>query len=125
MAIVHPIQSRQPSWGSFADAVGAVLPPETVPGGALLDVAEPEVYIELLRGCGYSDVDCQAKEKPVRLAKLEVLLDSGWIITGLHEQPQEIQDRIEHGVRGRAAVYRNDDDSYTFPDYVLVARGIA
>ena len=125
LAIVHPIQSRQPSWGSFADAVGDVLPPETVPGGALLDVADPEVYIGLLRNCGYSDADCEVKNKPVTLANLEILLESGWIITGLSEQPQEIQDRIDHGVRERAAAYRNDDGSYTFPDDVLVARGIA
>ncbi len=125
LVIVHPIQSRQPSWGSFAEAVSAVLPPETVPGGALLDVAEPFVYVELLQGCGYSEVDCQVKEKPVTIKDLDVLLNSGWIITGLHEQPQEIQDRIENGVRERAAPYRNGSGSYTFPDVVLVARGTA
>lgn len=125
LAVVHPIQSRQPSWGSFADAVGVVLPPETVPGGALLDVAEPEAYIELLSGCGYSEVECTAREKPVELANLGVLLEAGWVIAGLNEQPQDVQDTIEAGVRERAEPYRNADDTYTFGDIVLAASGVA
>jgi SAM-dependent methyltransferase len=125
LVVVHPIQSRQPSWGSFADAVGAVLPPETVPGGALLDVETPEVYVELLRECGYGEVDCQVKKKPVNVSQLEVLLEAGWVIASLHDQPQDIQDQIERGVRERSAKYRNHDGSYSFSDHVLVASAIA
>lgn len=125
LAVVHPIQSRQPSWGSFADAVSEVLPPETVPGGALLNVAEPDVYVDLLSECGYREVECAAREKPVELASLGALLEAGWVIAGLHEQPQDVQDRIEAGVRQRAEPYRNPDDSYTFGDIVLAACGVA
>jgi SAM-dependent methyltransferase len=123
LAVVHPIQSRQPSWGSFADA--DVLPPETVPGGLLLDVAEPEPYIKLLQDCGYSEVVCEIKTKPVSVPRLEQLLEGGWVLTGLHEQSTEVRSRIEAVVRERSAGYRNADDSYTFQDHVLVARGVA
>ncbi len=125
LTIVHPIQSRQPSWGSFANAVEEVLGSEVVPGGVLLNVEEPDVYVELLRKCGYDDVACTLKEKPVTLKNLDVLLNSGWTITSLHDQPQDVQDRVERGVRERAAPYRNDDDSFAFPDRVLVALGVA
>ena len=33
IVIVHPIQSRQASWGSFAKAMMEELPPETIPSG--------------------------------------------------------------------------------------------
>ena len=89
LAVIHPIQLRQPSWGSFADAVSAVLPPETVTGGGLLDAADPEVYVELLQDCGYVSVACEVKKKPVALAKLDISLEGGWIITDLHEQPRK------------------------------------
>ena len=125
LAVVHPIQARQPSWGSFADAVGAVLPPETVPGGALLDASDPEVYVELLSNCGYQDVECHPIEKPIILENLEVLIEAGWIIAGLDAQPPDAQKQIEAGVRQRAAPFRNADGAYTFPDIVLAARGIA
>ena len=101
------------------------MPPETVPGGALLDAADPEVYVELLSNCGYQDVECHAKEKPILLENLEVLIEAGWIIAGLDAQPQDVQNQIEAGVRERAASFRNADGSYTFPDIVLAARAIA
>ena len=125
LAVIHPIQSRQPSWGSFADAVANVLPPETVPGGALLNVDQPDAYTKLLTNCGYKDISCRAQEKPVSLGRLETLLESGWIIAGLGSQPQEIRDRIEAGVRQRAQPYQGSDGSYTFPDVVLAAQATA
>jgi SAM-dependent methyltransferase len=121
IAIIHPIQSRQPSWGSFASAVEEVLPPETVPGGFLLNVDQPQVFIDLLINSGFRDVECREREKPVTLEKLKTLLDSGWTIAGLHSQPTEVQSRIEVGVRQRAQAFQNSDGSYTFPDVVLAA----
>ena len=125
LAVVHPIQALQPSWGSFAEAVAAVLPPETVPGGALLDAAQPKVYVDLLLECGYRDAHCEARQKPVSITSLDVLLEAGWVIAGLAAHPQDIQDRIESGVRDRSAQYRNADGSYTFPDTVLAAHAVA
>ena len=121
MAIIHPIQSRQPSWGSLAGAVEEVLPPETVPGGFLLNVDQPQIFINLLTNCGFREAECREREKPVTLERLETLLESGWIIAGLHSQPPEVQSRIEAGVRQLAQPFRNSDGSYTFPDVVLAA----
>jgi ubiquinone/menaquinone biosynthesis C-methylase UbiE len=125
LAVIHPIQSRQPSWRSFADAVADVLPPEVVPGGGLLHVDQPDAYTALLTDCGYKSAACRMREKPVTLDRLGTLLETGWIITVLGSEPQDVQKRIEAGVRQRAQAYRNRDGSYTFPDVVLAARATA
>lgn len=124
LAIVHPIQARQRSFGSFAEAVAAELPPEEVPGGPLLDYAEPGEYESLLTECGYAECRVDRTVKPVEIGSLDELLTAGWNLVGLHAQPQDIQDRIEAGTRERAAQYRQDDGSYLFPDEVLVARAV-
>jgi ubiquinone/menaquinone biosynthesis C-methylase UbiE len=123
VVIIHPIQTEQAGWGSFAEALCEELPPEALPGGPLLDVADPRGYETLLSRCGYADAHCERKVKPVTFPEIDQLLDAGWKVCGLNDQPQEIQDRIRAGTIGRAAKYKRPDGGYSFPDVVLVATG--
>lgn len=124
LVVVHPIQSEQASFGSFAAAVSDVLPPEEIPGGPLLNVADPGEYVALLTGCGYSNARCERVVKPVGMTDLSQLLDFGWKMTGLADQPQDVQATIRAGTIERASRYRAPDGSYQFPDVVLVAVGV-
>ena len=123
VVIIHPIQAEQAGWGSFANALCEELPPEAIPGGPLLDVDCPQDYEALLSQCGYSHVHCERKVKPVAFPEIDQLLELGWTVCGLDDQPQEIQDRIRAGTVDRAAKYKGPDGSYSFPDVVLVATG--
>ena len=124
LVIVHPIQSEQASFGSFAAALAEVLPPEEIPGGPLLNVADPAEYVDLLADCGYSNARCERVVKPTDMADLNQLLDVGWKMTGLADQPQDVQATIRAGTIERASRYEAPDGSYQFPDVVLVAVGI-
>jgi SAM-dependent methyltransferase len=123
VVITHPIQAEQASWGSFAEALCEELPPEELPGGPLLEVSDPQGYETLLSQCGYADVHCERRSKPVEFPEIDQLLDVGWKVCGLKDQPQEIQDRIRTGAIDRAAKYKRSDGGYSFPDVVLVATG--
>ena len=123
VVIIHPIQAEQAGWGSFAEALCEALPPEALPGGPLLDVADPQDYESLLTRCGYANVRCERKIKPVAFPAIDQLLELGWKVCGLNDQPQEIQDRIRAGTIDRAAKYKGSDGGYSFPDVVLVATG--
>jgi len=123
VVIIHPIQAEQACWGSFAEALCKELPPEELPGGLLLEVADPHDYETLLSQCGYVNAHCERRVKPVAFSKIDQLLDAGWIVCGLGDQPQEIQDRIRAGTIDRAAKYKRPDGGYSFPDVVLVATG--
>lgn len=123
VVIIHPIQAEQACWGSFAEALCEELPPEELPGGLLLEVADPHDYETLLSRCGYVNAHCERRVKPVAFSKIDQLLDAGWMVCGLGDQPQEIQDRIRAGTIDRAAKYRRPDGGYIFPDVVLVATG--
>jgi ubiquinone/menaquinone biosynthesis C-methylase UbiE len=123
VVIIHPIQAEQASWGSFAEALCKELPPESLPGGPLLEVSDPQRYETLLSECGYRDTHCERKLKPVAFSEIDQLLSVGWKVCGLQDQPQEIQDRIREGVIDRAAKYKSRDGGYSFPDVVLVATG--
>jgi SAM-dependent methyltransferase len=121
LVIVHPVQSEQAGFGSFAQALYEVLPPEQNPGGPLLDLADPQEYVELLTACGYLNARCEKVVKPVDMHDLQALLDLGWKMTGLAEQPQEVQDTIRAGTIARAEQYKSAGGGYHFPDVVLVA----
>jgi len=123
VVIIHPIQTEQAGWGSFAEALCEELPPEAIPGGPLMDFADPQDYETLLSLCGYVNVNCERKVKPVVFPKIDELLEAGWKICGLKDQSQDIQDRIRAGAINRAAQYKRPDGSYNFPDVVLVATG--
>lgn len=123
VVIIHPVQSEQPGFGSFAATVAEVLQPEEVPGGPLLNIADPSEYIALLTACGFHDVQCERIVKPVYMTDLDQLLDVGWRMTGLDDQPEDVQARIRHGTFARAEEYRTADGGYRFPDVVLVAVG--
>lgn len=123
VVIIHPIQAEQACWGSFAEALCEELPPEELPGGLLLEVADPHDYETVLSQCGYVNAHCERRVKPVAFSRIEQLLDAGWTVCGLGDQPQEIQDRIRAGTIKRAAKYQRPDGGYSFPDVVLVATG--
>jgi SAM-dependent methyltransferase len=121
IVVIHPIQSQQGSWGSFARAVDGILPPETVPGGALLDVEDPEDLVTLLSDCGFNNPFCQVRLKPVEMQSLDTLLTAGWAVTGLDAQPSDVQDKIRAATVANAAPYKRPDGSFEFPDKVLLA----
>ena len=123
LVVIHPIQSEQASFGSFAEALYESLPPEQVPGGPLLDVSDPKDYERLLQNCGYVNARCERRPKPVELDQIETLLDAGWKIANLSEQPDDIQAQIREATIARAARYRLANGQYSFPDVVLVASG--
>ena len=123
VVVVHPVQAEQASFGSFAQALYEYLPPEHLPSGSLLDVADPAEYADLLTRCGYVSVDCEKQLKPVELDSIDQLLGAGWKIGGLASQPQDIQEKIRAGTIARAKKYKNADGSYSFPDVVIIARG--
>ena len=90
IVIVHPIQSRQASWGSFARAMEEELPPETIPSGPLLNVEKPAEYVSLLNSCGFTNSKCETRLKPVVLESIDKLLSSAWAITGLDAEPEAL-----------------------------------
>ncbi|MFB3103797.1 MAG: hypothetical protein ACE1ZA_02615, partial [Pseudomonadales bacterium] len=57
------------------------------------------------------------------MTDLNQILDVGWTMTGLAEQPQDIQATIRAGTVMRAEEYKTADGGYHFPDVVLVAVG--
>lgn len=123
IVVIHPIQSEQASFGSFADALYESLPPEQVPGGPLLDVSNPNDYELLLQDCGYVNVRCQRRRKPVELDDISALLDAGWKIANLSEQPNDVQAKIREATITKAAKFQRPGGGYSFPDVVLVASG--
>jgi len=121
MVIIHPIQSRQASWGSFAAACAEVLPPEQVPGGPLLHIEEPQDYVDLLTRAGFRDCTSTLRVKPCAIGSLDTLITAAWKIAGLDSQSADVQERIRDGTVERANRYRQPDGRYNFPDEVLVS----
>ena len=128
VVIIHPIQAEQVSWGSFSEALNEVLPPGQIPHGPLGGNLKPfvrdkEDFESLLAQCGYSNVRCEKRVKPLVLSSIDVLLDAGWKIAGLHDQSKEVQDQIRAGTIDRAEEYKTPDGTYDFRYVVLVATG--
>ena len=123
VVVIHPLQAETASWSSFAEALYEELPPEALPAGPLLNITDGQDYETLLSRCGYANAHCERKVKPVVYSEIDRLLDAGWKIGGLKDQPQEIQNRIRAGAIERAAKYKGPDGGYSFPDVVLVATG--
>jgi ubiquinone/menaquinone biosynthesis C-methylase UbiE len=121
IVIVHPIQSRQASWGSFLQALLQELPPEANPSGPLYNVEDPRDYITLLESSGFQNVRCEIRVKPVRLENIDRLLTAAWAIASLADQPEDVQARIRAGTIENASKFLELDGSYVFPDEVLLA----
>ena len=121
IVILHPIQSRQACWGSFLKALLEELPPETNPSGPLLNIEEPEDYVSLLKSCGFVAAKCEVRVKPVEAESVNLLLTAAWAVTGLYEQPKEVQERIRAGTIMNTSQYARPDGGYHFPDEVLLA----
>lgn len=123
VVVIHPIQAEQASFGSFAEALYEHLPPEQIPSGPLLDVSDPSEYENLFKQCGYVETRCERRQKPVELTDISTLLNAGWKIGNLAEQPNDVQDRIKESTIARAAKFKKPDGGYSFPDVVLIATG--
>ncbi len=128
VVIINPIQAEQVSWGSFSEALNEVLPPGQIPHGPLGGnlkpfVSDKEDFERLLAQCGYSNIRCEKRVKPLKLSEIDILLDAGWKVAGLHDQSKEVQDKIRVGTINRAADYKMPDGTYNFRDVVLVATG--
>ncbi len=117
VVVIEPYQS--PSWQSFTEARDEVLPPYGGPANA----TDPQGYVDLLESCGYEKVSFETRPKPLTLESIEVLIDAGWSMAGLAEQPDAVQTRIRSGTISRAARYRQPDGSYEFPEVVIAGRG--
>ena len=120
VVVIEPCES--PSWRSFTEARDEVLPPERTPGGPV-NATDPQGYVDLLKSCGYEKVSFETRPKPLALESIEVLIDAGWSMAGLAEQPHDVQARIRSGTIRRAARYRQPDGSYEFPEVVIAGRG--
>ncbi len=123
IVIIHPIQAEQASFGSFVEALYEYLPPEQLPSGPLFNVTAPEEYVNLLEKCGYVQVQCEKRLKPVKMRDIKSLLDAGWKIGNLAVQPLQVQEKIKESTIANASKHKSSDGGYSFPDMVLVATG--
>jgi SAM-dependent methyltransferase len=124
LAVINPIQSEQPGFGSFFSAVREEIPPEDVPGGPILDVTDPAEVAAIITAAGFSNVTAEKRLKPTRLANIDLLLNAGWAIMGLDARPKDMQDRIKAATIENAAPYKQADGSYSFSDNVIVSSGV-
>jgi SAM-dependent methyltransferase len=124
LAVVMPVQSEQKSFGAFFASATEELPPEDVPGGPLLNVSDPAVVSSMMEVSGFTGVVAEKRVKPTQLENIDLLLNTGWSIFGLDDQPQDIQDRIRTKTIERAEPYKQQDGSYDFPDVIIVASGV-
>ena len=118
-----PIQSEQRSFGAIVESVVDELSPDEVPGGPLLFVDDPHEVADVLNAAGYSQVMAEKRVKDTDLKSIDQLLSSGWAIMGLDAQPEDVQKRIRSATIKRAEPFKLQDDSYRFPDGVIVAYG--
>jgi len=125
LSLIHPIQTAQPSWGSFVRASEAVLPSQALFGGPLLMVDSPQSYVDYLEAAGFRDIVGRRQVKPIEMATLEPILRGGWAVASLDNQPPEVQEEIRSGVIDNAAPFRRSDGSYRFPDEVIVVAAVA
>jgi len=123
LAIIMPVQSEQKCFGAFFSSATEVLPPEDVPGGPLLHVDDPAVLGSMLDSAGFVEVTAEKRIKPSQLDNIDQLLETGWGIFGLYDQPEDIQALIRQKTIERAAPYRQKDGSYDFPDVIIVVGG--
>ena len=120
LVIIGPTQDKNFLFGAFRGALNAELPSFQLPRGPLSSTG-PEGYVSLLSQCGYTNVQWELREKPLIIIDMDKLLQG--ITVDLHDQPEEIQDRIRAGTKDRSAGYQQPDGTYNFPDAVLVVTG--
>lgn len=124
LAVIMPIQSEQMSFASVMSAIFAEIPPEESPGGPLLNATDPLELTAFIEAAGFSNVRCEKRIKPVELASAEPIIATGWDFMGLHDKPQDMQDRIMAQTLKNAEEYLDSDGFYRFPDKVLVASAV-
>lgn len=121
--VVMPIQSEQKSFGAIVQSVVEELSPDDVPGGPLLYVDDPDEVGGVLTAAGFTKVMAEKRTKVTYLENINQLLSSGWAIMGLDAQPKDVQDRIREATIERAKPFKQLDDTYSFPDGIIVACG--
>jgi len=124
LVVIMPVQAEQKCFGAIFASAREEIPPEDVPGGPLLDVGDPDDVGALIKAAGFASVAAEKRIKPTQLERIDLLLKTGWVLLGLDDQPQDVQDRIRENTIKRAAPYKQPDGTYDFPDVVIVASGV-
>ena len=124
LAVVMPIQSEQFSFSAVMSAIFEEIPAEESPGGPLLNATTPEELTDYIRAAGFNEVTGEKRLKPLHLDSAEPLVAVGWDFMGLHDRPQDMQDRIRARTLENAEQYKQEDGIFLFPDKVLVGYGI-
>ena len=125
LTIVHPVQTEQPSWGSFAMSLAEALPGDPPIGGPLLMTDNPQSYIDFLSSAGFSAPECEKRTKPTRMDSLDPIIRGGWAVGMLDDQPEAVQKQVLDGISKRAAPYEQSSGGFLFPDQVLIAKATA
>ncbi len=125
LTIVHPVQTEQPSWGSFALSLAEALPGDPPIGGPLLMTDDPSAYVDFLASAGFAEPKCEKRTKLTKMETLDPIIKGGWAVGMLDKQPEPIQQQVLNGIVERAAPYRGEDGTYSFPDKVLIASATA
>ena len=125
LAVIMPIQSEQMSFASVMSAIFEEIPPEESPGGPLLNATDPSELTDLIEAAGFKNVCGEKRIKPVELASAEPIIATGWDFMGLHDSPQDVQNRIKAQTLKNAEEYLDPDGVYRFPDRVLVASAVS
>jgi SAM-dependent methyltransferase len=125
LAVVMPIQSEQMSFAAVMSAIFEEISPEESPGGPLLNATEPGELTALIEAAGFRNVEGEKRLKPTELTSAAPLLGAGWDFMGLHDKPQDMQDRIRAQTLKNVEAYRDADGILRFPDRVLLASASA
>ncbi|QLC20873.1 methyltransferase domain-containing protein [Parasphingopyxis sp. CP4] len=125
LTIVHPIQTEQPSWGSFALSLAEAVPSDPPIGGPLLMTDDPQAYVTFLAAAGFHAPHGEKRTKQTTMDTLDPIIKGGWAVGMLDQQTDAVQQQVLDGINDRAAPYRIEDGSYAFPDNVLIAHATA
>jgi len=125
LSIIHPIQTEQPSWGSFQLSLNEAVPAEPMMGGPLVNCDDPNEYLNFLAEAGFSNVKAEKRTKPIKLDTLDIIVKAGWAVGMMDQHPKVIQDQVLAGISKRAEPYKTDRGCYDFPDRVIIASGCA
>lgn len=121
LTIIHPIQSEQPSWGSFAMSLAAAVPSDPPIGGPLLMENDPASYIDFLSAAGFTEASCEKRTKSIEMDTLDPIIRGGWAVGMMDKQPEAVQNQVLEGIHERTRPFMLEDGSYSFPDQVLIA----
>ncbi len=125
LSIIHPIQTEQPSWGSFQLSLNEAVPAEPMMGGPLINCDDPKEYLSFLSEAGFSNVKAEKRTKPIKLENLDIIIKAGWAVGMMDQQSESVQEQVLAGISKRAEPYRTENGYYDFPDRVIIASGSA